>query len=523
MNKENEQNENKGEYNQNDKNKIENKLNETKPNQNKLNENKIDPYINSNKRIVLIRTFDHANKELLDYPIYTLAGERDEWENILEQDEWSVQDETGKVYKINPKQVAVTEFWLQETAKLNYYNKTDKLPITTSLPRYFDNKSFTQGVLHDYNLTMPNVSVKYMPIVNKIKQSKDEIVPVLSINKVLNNSPLSQILYAVKSTVNDTNLVELKDKIKTKMYEYDEIPIEDKNIKKTDQYIQFIFRNHKKTKATYLKPSVHTGCGMGVVRIGIENDNFYIETSEPEFMKILIQNEGETSKDNNQRVFFIPYENQNMESLIEKTLKKTYFPYFYKKLGGETNYIFEEEFKNSVVEHKIEFRFVVQNKDNKFISYANYAKVGATDFVANLSLSGKGADTKEVLNKLIEKTWPFLTTKQKQTIIRTEISEMKKAAIKVFETILRKAKQENRKNKGKENYLVPSTMNLCFGSVDFTPIIDKNIGIMCKAVEVNTGTIGIKALQELDKPNYYKVVKLWNGNLIKACKKAFTK
>jgi len=483
--------------------------------------------IPKDKRIVLIRTFTNVKDELRKYPVYTLAGEREEWETILCQNKWKVQDEKEKVYLVDPKQVAVTEFWLQEQAHWDYYKKGELLPVTTSLPRYFDNKSFTQSILSDYNLTMPNVSVRYVPFIERIIDGVGELIPPTKpINEILQKSVLSQVLYHFNTTVRDINV----PNVKTRLYhgaknnstlidpaDYPLIEAKEESAK----FLDFFYRNADLGKASYLKPVLHTGCGMGVVKIGIKEKKFFIQTSDDRLQKLLKKHGGKPDSKNEKILYFVPKKKETHKQMVKRVLLKTYFPYFHKVLGGETNFLLEEEYHLSSMPTKIEFRFVVQEVNGKFKSTANYSKVGDSDFVANLSLSGNPANSMDVLQSILKKIWPYVPDNKIMEVAEKEIKNMEKQSAMIFQTLLDKSKDINTSNKGKKEYLCPSTMNLKFGSVDFTPVYVPQIGIFLLAVEINGGTIGVKRLEEVDAKVYDNVLSMWNKNILAACKIAF--
>jgi len=483
------------------------------------------------KRIVLIRRFETASPKLLSkYLVYIPAGTREEWENMFQQPVWHVQDSKGRIFCVDPKQVAVTEFWLEAQAKYNYYKKGDKLPVTTSLPRFFDNKSFTQGILRKFDLTIPNVSVSYIPNLGNVIDGLTELIPGSKpICTIISKSPISRFLYILNTSVRDVDLM----KIKMKLYDCDINP-ELSELKGTqgrlmlsrgkpgDRFFEFLFQNASQGRQAYLKPVLHTGCGMGVVRLTIEKTSFCIETSDIEFQRMLVENNGVQCNSNKRKVCFELELGQPMRELVKQVLVENYFPYYHNKLGNETTFLLEEGVLPAGSPTKIEFRFIVQKTDTGFQNTANFAKVGATDFVANLSLSGKPEQTKTVLTSVFMKVWPYLARDEVADIVEREIGIMKIASVKVFKEIFKKANSINKQNIGKDNYLCPSTMNLALGSVDFTPVFVPNSGIILRAVEVNTGTIALGGLKRVDPRAYAKVTALWEKNIVSACRLAFS-
>jgi len=496
------------------------------------------PYnLDNGERIVLIRTFKYVqrnkyawDKLLSKYPVMVLAAEREEWENLLQQNTWPVRDIKGNVYEITPKQVGVTELWLEESAKCSYYKEGELLPVTTNLPRYFDNKWFTQKILRRFDMAIPSRPFKYIPFLGKAKEGIDELIQPFSPLRYF-TSPVKNMLYkasySIKKDIDDLSFknIRIKDMILdvlglrlNKNENNEEFIITNKD--EDYRYVEFIIENSHNNKATYLKPAVHTGGGMGVIRIKIEDNNLYIDTSDDGLIKLLVDEGGKRTRN---KVHFITKNKKKTRELTRHILNNIYFPYFFNKLGGENIYLFEEELEQPKIGRKIEFRFVVQWVGDHFESTANYAKVGASDFVANISLSGHATRSVDVLTEFIRKNWTFIPKNDARKLAEQYINKLSLTAGAVFQELLDEARYENNQNIGKDNYLCPSTMNVTFGSVDFVPTIGPNAGILFKGIEVNTGTIGIGGLSKLHPNKYKNVIHTWTDNIVNACEIAFSK
>lgn len=488
--------------------------------------------IPKDQRIVLIRTFKYIKRNkyaweklLSKYPVYRPHGEREEWEEMFQQPTWLVEDIKGKVYEVTPKQIGVTEFWLEEPAKCSYYKDDELVPVTTNLPRYFDNKWFTQKIAARFDMAMRNTPIRYIPFLGRAVEGIDHLIQPVKPYKLA--SPVKKIVYSsshiLKEALNSIKELSLRNAflevlgLKTS----DSLGYLKGNFLLTQEYdttyIDYILENAEKGIATYVKPAVHSGCGMGVIRVRIENNQIIINSSDEGLMTKLIEIGGKKEKN----VIVFKVNKKNVRDTLYKIFSDVYFPYHFETLGGEVYYLFEEELRLPKIGKKVEFRFVVQWVEDHFESTANYAKVGASDFVANISLSGKAANTKTILKEIIKRNWTFMSEKEVDQLVNKEVKNMKDTAAAVFQEILDEARHENELNKGKDTYLCPTTLNVAFGSVDFIPTISQNGGLLLRVIEVNTGTIGIGGLNRVDPRAYRRVVRTWVDNIVKACETAF--